>query len=113
MKTVKLSNGDQVSLKPYMTRGLQRTIHQLTFGDTKVNVKDAENVELDMSKVLEVEDVTVLQMIESITTSGNKEIVPAQDYLDKLSVADFETLKVAVNEITNPANPTLDEKKSQ
>lgn len=109
MNTVTLSTNHKVYLKPFLTRGAQKKIQKLTLGDSKINTKDPENIDITADSIIGLEDQTVLLMIDYITLED--EVVEANlDWLDSLPMPDFTALKTAVDEITKPK---LDEKKSQ
>ena len=98
--TLELSNGDTIYLKPFATRGLMKEIQSKMLEGQKVNVQSSGKMEFDASKLTEIEDFTVIRMIDKIIKSDAINVEVNISYLDNLRNSDYQLIKTEVDKRT-------------
>lgn len=105
--TCTLSNGDQVTIKPFATRKVFKEIQKVQFANTEFVQDDKGKIrppKFDIVGSNEAGDFAVLSMIDFIQ-QGEARIQPTAEYVDNLPVNDFDMLKKEIDAVLYPVKP--------
>ena len=111
MTNVKLSNGDALTLKPFLTRKAYKEIQKKFWGEN-ANIQGGkiENATMNMINIVDAEDYTIFVMVEDILKADGVSVKPTVTYIEELSTVDYAILKEKVEELTG--TKTDEEKKA-
>lgn len=104
-KSLILSNGTLVTVRPVVTRKLMRDIQERTFKGVEFNRGADGKFEagkFDIVRTNEVNDFSVMQMIESVVTNQGISVTVDQQFIDELPTADYDLILNSVNSVLYP-----------
>lgn len=104
---ITISNGDIVTLKPFITRGEFKEIQKFIVSNGIDEKVSSDNID----KMQANTEYALLKTILDIKNKSGESVKPSTEYIDLLPNADFEALNKVANEIVYPKK-TEDAKKA-
>ncbi len=98
-----LTNGDKVILRQFCTRKIYKEIQRRSWSQNPEVVGGKfENAKINILTMADAEDYAVFAMIEKVSDAQGQDKQITEQYVENLSVCDYNLISKKVNEITKP-----------